>query len=207
MKPPLRRLLLASASPRRRELLAQLGVDAVVRPADIDETPFPAEPAADCVARLARSKAEAVWQSLSVEVQAKHAVLAADTVVVLDGQILGKPVDEQQAQAWLLALSDRWHTVMTAVTVLSSQGNDSCRVDSRVCFLPIDANLAQAYWATGEPLGKAGGYALQGLGASLVARLEGSPSAVIGLPLAETRLLLDRHGVATRLNAHTETGS
>ncbi|WP_434772462.1 Maf family protein [Pseudomonas entomophila] len=185
-------LYLASASPRRRELLAQIGVPLTVVSAPIDESVHPDETAAAYVERLARAKAEAGLARLAEP----GVVLGSDTAVVLDGQILGKPESRAHALAMLAALSGRRHQVMTAVAVTDGARCESLCVATEVTFRVIDDAEAQRYWATGEPLDKAGGYAVQGLGAVFVTALQGSYSAVVGLPLAETAALLERFGVA-----------
>ena len=185
-------LYLASGSPRRRELLTQIGVPFTALSAQIDETPFPEEPPQAYVERLARGKAEA---GLALLINQHACVLGADTAVVLDGRILGKPLDEADALAMLLALSGREHEVLTAVAVANQQGCEALTVSSRVRFRPIQAHEAQAYWASGEPQDKAGSYAIQGLAAIFVEGLHGSYSAVVGLPLCETAELLSRFGI------------
>ena len=189
-------LYLASGSPRRRELLTQIGVSFTAISADIDETPLVDESPAAYVERLARGKAEAGRAVLAVsESGAPMCVLGADTAVVLDGQILGKPVDEADAVAMLMALSDREHEVLTAIAVLDGQRCESRVVRSLVRFRPISREEAVAYWASGEPLDKAGGYGIQGLGGVFVAGLNGSYSAVVGLPVCETCELLGHFGI------------
>ena len=185
-------LYLASASPRRRELLAQIGVPLTVVSAPIDEAVHLGEAAAAYVERLARAKAEAGQACLTEP----GVVLGSDTAVVLDGQILGKPENREHALAMLMALSGRQHQVMTAVAVTNGARCESLCVATEVTFRVIDVAEAQRYWSTGEPLDKAGGYAVQGLGAVFVTALHGSYSAVVGLPLAETAALLERFGVA-----------
>jgi septum formation protein len=189
-------LYLASGSPRRRELLTQIGVPFTAISADIDETPLIDESPAAYVERLARGKAEAGRAKLAVsESGAPICVLGADTAVVLDGQILGKPVDEADAVAMLMALSDREHEVLTAIAVLDGQRCESRVVRSLVRFRPISREEAAAYWASGEPQDKAGSYGIQGLGAVFVAGLNGSYSAVVGLPMCETAELLGHFGI------------
>lgn len=185
-------LFLASGSPRRRELLTQIGVPFTVLGAEIDETPFAHESASTYVERLARGKAAAGQATLSGEL---GFVLGADTAVVLDGKILGKPVDEADALAMLTALSGREHEVLTAVAVLGPQGCETRVVSSRVRFRQISPAEMQAYWASGEPRDKAGSYAVQGLAAIFVESLNGSYSAVVGLPLCETAELLGHFGI------------
>jgi len=189
-------LYLASGSPRRRELLTQIGVPFTVLSAQIDETPLSDETPTTYVERLARCKAEAGLALLAVSDEGSSlCVLGADTAVVLDGQILGKPVDEAEAVAMLSALSNREHEVLTAIAVLDNERCEIRVVRSLVRFRSIQVQEAQAYWASGEPQDKAGGYAIQGLAAIFVAGLHGSYSAVVGLPLCETAELLGRFGI------------
>ncbi|WP_394561579.1 Maf family protein [Aquipseudomonas alcaligenes] len=187
-------LHLASGSPRRRELLAQVGVPFVTLIASIDETALPDEPAERYVERLAREKALAGLASLPDAADA--IVLGADTAVVLDGRILGKPLDRADALATLVALSGREHQVLTAVALVAGQRVESRVVASRVRFRPLRPGEAEAYWATGEPCDKAGSYGIQGLAAVFVSQLEGSYSAVVGLPLCETVQLLEEFGIS-----------
>ncbi|MDQ3202431.1 MAG: Maf-like protein [Pseudomonadota bacterium] len=198
----MKQLYLASGSPRRRELLTQIGVPFSVISADIDETPLNHETPAAYVERLARGKAEAGRGTLVSETDA--CVLGADTAVVLDGKILGKPVDDAEACAMLMMLAGQEHEVLTAIAVLEGERCESRVVRSLVRFRAIDRDEAAAYWASGEPRDKAGGYGIQGLGAVFVAGLNGSYSAVVGLPLCETAELLGRFGIPCwqTLNAH-----
>lgn len=185
-------LYLASGSSRRRELLTQIGVPFVPLSVAIDETPAPDETPAAYVERLARGKAAAGLASLA---DRQAVVLGADTTVVLDGRILGKPGERAEALAMLQALGGREHEVLTAVA-LAAVGRSAVRVvRSRVAFRPLTSAEAEAYWATGEPLDKAGGYAIQGFAAVFVSGLEGSYSAVVGLPLCETAQLLAEFGI------------
>ncbi|MCW1938178.1 Maf-like protein [Pseudomonas sp. MDMC_285] len=187
-------LFLASASPRRRELLAQIAVPCVTQIASIDENPLPAEPAAAYVERLAREKARAGLLALGGR---KDVVaLGADTAVVLDGRILGKPADFAESRAMLQALSGRSHQVMTAVALVGGDREAARVVSSEVSFRPISEAEIEAYWASGEPCDKAGSYGIQGLAAVFVNRLQGSYSAVVGLPLCETAELLGEFGIA-----------
>jgi len=188
MKP----LYLASGSPRRRELLTQIGVPFTVTSAPIDETPLPDESAVAYVERLAKAKAEAGLASLV----GPAVVLGADTAVVLDGRILGKPENREDALAMLADLAGREHQVLTAVALSDGQCSLSVCVTSNVRFRAIAPEEAQRYWASGEPADKAGGYAIQGLGAVFVTGLQGSYSAVVGLPLSETAELLAQFGIA-----------
>jgi len=183
-------LRLASASPRRRELLAQIGVPHSVTPAHIDEQWRSGEAPREHALRLARDKARAVWEGGGA-----LPVLAADTVVALDGCIYGKPHDRAQALATLAALSGRAHTVLTAVALHSARGLSTCLSESRVTFRVLESAECEAYWETGEPRDKAGAYAIQGLGAVFVASVSGSYSGVVGLPLSETAALLRAAGV------------
>ncbi len=186
-------IVLASASLRRSQLLHQIGVRHRIVGADIDETPQPGESPTDYVQRLAAAKAQAVAARL--EDRAGGPVLAADTTVVLDRRIFGKPADEAECLAMLAALAGRTHAVLTAVA-LWHEGRLSQALDtSYVTFRAIEAQEGRRYWASGEPAGKAGGYAIQGLGAVFVARIEGSFSGVMGLPLFQTATLLDAAGV------------
>lgn len=191
-------LCLASASPRRRELLLRIGVPHHVVVADVDETQHGQEPAEEYVGRVALAKARAVW-ARGAE-RRLLPVLAADTTVVLDGRILGKPSTEAEGVAMLGALGGRTHRVLTAVVLLTGEtaapGVRHRLVATEVSFRPIDAAEAAHYWATGEPRDKAGGYAVQGYGAIFVAGLAGSYSGVMGLPLFETAELLRAAGIA-----------
>ena len=184
-------LFLASASPRRRELLTQIGVPFSLIAAAIDETPHPAENAEQYVQRLAREKALAGLALVGDDA----CVLGADTTVVLQDRVLGKPADRDEGLAMLAALSAGEHQVMTAIALASHDRCEVRLVSSRVRFRAITEDEAQRYWASGEPLDKAGGYAIQGWGAVFVSELHGSYSAVVGLPLCETAQLLDTFGL------------
>ncbi|MGQ7815545.1 Maf family protein [Metapseudomonas furukawaii] len=186
-------LYLASGSPRRRELLAQIGVPHVTLVASIDETARPGESASTYVERLAREKALVGLATLDDPRDA--CVLGADTAVVLDGCILGKPADREDALATLARLSGREHEVLTAIALASAGRCESRVVASRVRFRPISPCEIDAYWSSGEPVDKAGSYAIQGLGAVFVSRVEGSYSAVVGLPLLETAEMLAEFGI------------
>lgn len=181
-------LYLASSSPRRRELLTQIGLSFHLVSGNVDETPLADEAPAAHVERLARSKAQAGLTMLAQ--RPDICVLGADTIVVLDGRILGKPRDREDGLAMLQALSGREHQVLTAVAVADRDRCEVRVVSSTVGFRALAAGEAEAYWATGEPQDKAGGYAIQGLAAVFVNRVEGSYSAVVGLPLCETAELL-----------------
>jgi septum formation protein len=181
---------LASASPRRRELLTQIGVAHCIDVADVDESVRAAEAPDDYVRRMAHSKAQAVWAR-----DASLPVLAADTTVVLDGATYGKPRDRQHALEMLARLSARTHEVLTAVALADARGL-ALRVSvSSVRFRALAAAECADYWDTGEPRDKAGGYAIQGFGAVFVESLTGSHSGVMGLPLFETADLLRSAGV------------
>ena len=184
-------LVLASASPRRRELLGGLRVGFHVYPVDTDETRLPGEAPAELALRLARAKARAARQALGGD----RPVLAADTVVALDGQVFGKPADPAEAASMLAALSARAHRVFTAVSLVAAGHAEDALSESTVRFRPISASEIEAYVATGEPMDKAGGYAVQGLGGIFVERIEGSYSGVVGLPVFETAALLARAGM------------
>jgi septum formation protein len=188
-----RSIILASASPRRSRLLAQIGVRHEPFPVDLVERPHPGEIPADYVMRLARDKAAAAAAALGQ--RANRPILAADTEVVLGDRIFGKPVDEAHGVAMLMALGGRTHEVLTAVVVQLDRRVQSALQCSRVTFRELAASECRLYWATGEPAGKAGAYAVQGLGAVFIERLEGSFSGVMGLPLFETAALLDAAGV------------
>jgi len=183
---------LASASPRRHELLQQLGVRFAVRVANVAETIQRDETAQQFVQRLALEKANTVWQSLSPAQQ--RPVIGADTVVTIDGHILGKPATAQQAMDMLGMLSGRTHEVLTGVALVSQQ-HSVCVNVSQVKFRVLDKAEVKAYWLTGEPADKAGAYAIQGYAAAFIEHLSGSYSGVMGLPLYETSNLLRQHGV------------
>ena len=183
------RLVLASQSPRRRELLGQLGLALEVRPAHADESVAPGEAPRDYVLRVARDKARAVSGDV---------VLAADTAVVLGAEVLGKPADAADARRMLRALSGTTHEVLTAVVVRRTaiRLELDAVVSTKVRFAPLSAAAVDWYVATGEPLDKAGAYAIQGAGGAFVLGVEGSVSNVVGLPLTETAALLRRAGLA-----------
>jgi septum formation protein len=182
-------VVLASASPRRAALLRQIAVPFTTRVADIDESVRPGEAADTYVERLARDKALAV--ALPGQL-----TLGADTTVVVDDAILGKPADRATALAMLRRLSDRTHRVATGVALTDTERVRSLTVVTEVTFRAIGDEEASAYWQSGEPLGKAGGYGIQGIGGIFVQRINGSYSAVVGLPLAETHALLREFGLS-----------
>lgn len=189
-------LYLASQSPRRRELLGQLGATFSILDVDVAEVPFPEEVPIDYVQRVARDKALEGWASLTREAQADALVIASDTEVVLEQRIFGKPKDADDAVDMLQALSGHTHEVISAVCVVSGKREASDVCVSRVRFAALSEADITAYVATGEPFGKAGAYAIQGRGATLIEYLEGSYSGVMGLPLFETARLLRGFGVA-----------
>ena len=186
-------LFLASRSPRRRQLLEQLGLSFGILDVDVAEEPQPGESAEDYGRRVAREKAGV---GLMQAVATPHAiVLAADTEVVLDGEIFGKPLDEAHATQMLLRLSGRTHRVLSAVYVVDAGREREATSISEVTFAPLDRATIERYVASGEPHGKAGAYAIQGRAAAFVERLSGSYSGVMGLPLHETSRLLADFGI------------
>ncbi len=187
-------LYLASASPRRRELLGQLGVLYKVLPSNVDEAIGAAETATDYVLRIARNKARAGW--LQSEQALALPVLGADTAVVTGDAILGKPAGYEAALQMLRALSGTTHQVYSAVAIRRGTLEKYRLVKTRVTFRELSREECMAYWQSGEPCDKAGGYGIQGFGAAFVARLEGSYSGVVGLPLLETAELLRSFGVS-----------
>jgi septum formation protein len=189
--------VLASGSPRRRELLARLGLTPEVRPADVDETPHEAETPEELVLRLARAKATTVVAPASpaTEPSVDEVVLAADTVVTLDDRVLGKPRDRDDAATMLRTLSGRTHHVVTGIAVVRGTSHVADVVTTAVTFRRLSDTEVAWYLDTGEPTDKAGAYGLQGAGAVLIERVDGSDTNVIGLPLAETVALLRRVGV------------
>jgi septum formation protein len=193
-------LVLATASPRRSELLAQLGVSFTVAPADIDERVAPAEAPQAYVRRMAIGKAQQGYaQAVAVRKGSALIVLGADTTVVVDEQILGKPDDQADAMRMLEQLSGRTHKVMSSVAMTDGTQVDTRTSVTEVSFRDIGPDERAAYWGTGEPCDKAGAYGIQGLGALFVSGLNGSYTGVVGLPLYETAELLElfgcRHGL------------
>jgi septum formation protein len=181
-------ILLASASPRRSELLRQIGVAHAIRPVDVDESVRPGEAPSAYVMRLAEAKAAALWERLASRERAP--VLAADTTVALEGEIFGKPADLNEARAMLGRLSGRTHEVHTAVAVRHESGAAARLSSSSVSLRKLTDDEIDAYWATGEPADKAGGYAVQGRAAVFIRHIVGSYSGIMGLPLFETWELL-----------------
>lgn len=194
-------IYLASRSPRRRELLHQIGIafDELLTQekhgADVDETPLAGEAPDVYVTRLARAKAELGWRQVVARNLAAHPVLAADTTVVLDGEILGKPDDAEHARQLLRRLSGTTHQVLTAVAAAHADRVEAVLSASAVEFRKLDDAEIRDYVATGEPLDKAGAYAIQGHAATFVRTLSGSYSGIMGLPLIETAELLRRFGI------------
>lgn len=184
-------LHLASASPRRREILMSIGVEHTFAGVGIDETPLPGEPVADLVLRLAVGKAMAS-RAMGRD---DPVILGADTIVSLDGQTFGKPGSKDEALHMLSCLSGRVHTVQTAVAVLAGDRELSAMSSSDVRFRDIHPAEALAYWQTGEPSGKAGAYAIQGRGGIFVESIRGSFSCIVGLPVFETARLLKSAGI------------
>jgi len=186
-------LVLASASPRRRELLAQAGFTFEVHPAHVPEEPNPGEDPIAYVTRLAREKAQAVFNQLAAnpDTAAKLVVLGADTTVTLDNHILGKPEDAADAARMLCLLSGRTHRVITGVAVVTADRTEVAAEVTGVTFLTLSDEEIAAYVATGEPLDKAGAYAIQGRAARWIPRIEGDYFNVVGLPLALVSTLLE----------------
>jgi len=185
-------IILASASPRRKELLDQIHIAYRVYPLDIDETPLPDETPLAYVRRLAAEKSAAAVAQLGDSLP----VLAADTAVVLDDVIMGKPKDRDDALAMLRQLSGKMHRVYSAVSLRGQEHGEAVSI-TEVTFRPLTENEIEAYWHSGEPADKAGSYAIQGLGGVFVAAINGSFSGVVGLPLFETAELLSRQGIGT----------
>jgi septum formation protein len=191
------RIILASQSPRRRDLLSLIGIPHTVRPADIDETARPGERPMACVERLAREKAERIAE-IDSRADDGAVIIAADTVVVIDDCILNKPVDVADARAMLRALQGRTHAVHTAVHVLRGARRAPGLASVQVRFRSLRDDEIEAYIATGEPMDKAGAYGIQGYGATIVDRVDGDFFAVMGLPLVTLVRLLGEVGIVYR---------
>lgn len=189
-------IVLASASPRRSELLNQIGVQADILPMDIDERVLPAESPRDYVVRLSKQKALA-----ALDLRHDAVVVGADTIVVVDQQVLGKPRDQADHARMFALLSGRTHDVFTAVTIADSTQVHSALSHSQVTFAEVGAQEVAAYWRSGEPADKAGGYAIQGKGALFITNLDGSFSSVMGLPLETTGRLLAKFELDLWANA------
>lgn len=198
-----RRIYLASASPRRRELLKQINISydvlllrALPPRTDVDETPLPGEAPESYVARVASAKAQMGWARVVERGLPEYPVLGADTTVSLDGEILGKPNDREDAEAMLRRLSGTRHLVYTAVAMAQGQQVEQRLSASLVAFKSLSEREIKNYVATGEPYDKAGGYGVQGRAAAFISRVEGSYSGIMGLPLFETVELLEQFGVS-----------
>lgn len=199
-----KQLYLASQSPRRAQLLEQVGVAFEILPSGVNERPMHDELAKDYVNRLAVAKAKAGWQTMLIKCLPKLPVLGADTTVVLDNEIMGKPENKKHGIAMLSSLSDTTHQVMTSVCLYYNESEEEAGSDfakeiilsvtnvSEVTFHKLSEQQIESYWRSGEPKGKAGAYAIQGFGAVFVAQLKGSYSSVVGLPLSETYQLLEQ---------------
>ncbi|MEE9397234.1 MAG: nucleoside triphosphate pyrophosphatase [Methylococcales bacterium] len=185
-------IILASQSPRRRELLNQIGITFIIRSVEVDEHPLQGEAAKDYVARVAAEKSLAAFNRYDTELDLP--VLAADTSVVLDGEIFGKPADKDDAFRMLMKLSGQCHEVISAVSLRGKRHWETLSVSS-VRFRRLHQQEVSAYWRTGEQQDKAGAYAIQGKGALFVSRIEGSYSGIVGLPLNETADLLKDAGI------------
>ena len=183
-------LHLASTSPRRREILDALNLDFMIIHVDVDESPLDGESPGDMVLRLATAKAEAA------DIAPVDLALGADTAVVIDGRALGKPADQSDCLAMLQALSGRGHKVVTGVALHGAGRTQTVLSETDVYFREISRDEALAYWQSGEPCDKAGGYAIQGLGGTFIERIEGSYSGVVGLPVFETMALLKNAGIS-----------
>ena len=188
-------LYLASTSPRRRELLRQIGVQLTMLSVDVDESPLPSESAQAYVQRLSQAKAVAGWSRVETDQLPWMPVLGSDTSVVLDGVILGKPEDKVQCVETLMSLSGRTHQVMTAVTLQLAEKVDTQLSVTDVTFRNLSEEEVLSYWHSGEPLDKAGGYGIQGYGAVFVQSISGSYSGVVGLPIEKTVVLLNKFNV------------
>jgi septum formation protein len=203
MKPLDRKIYLASKSPRRRELLRQIGVEFELlmlrndngRGPDVTEIVHPNEAAIDYVARVANEKAAFAWNMVQTRRLSPRPVLAADTTVTIDGEILGKPANTAEAVAMLQRLSGRTHQVLTCVAVHHTDMAEQVTQVSLVRFGTLSPATIAAYCATSEPYDKAGGYGIQGLASLFVAHIEGSHSGIMGLPLYETAKLLRKAGI------------
>ncbi len=188
-------IYLASRSPRRAELLQQMGVLFTVVPADIDETPHAMEQSDAYVKRLAIEKAQAGYALVLQKAWFEMPVLAADTTVSIDGEILGKPQDDEDAYRMLSLMSGRWHEVHTGIAVAQA-GHLAMEISSTMVQMDdLSDAVIHAYIATGEPKDKAGAYGIQGIAGSLIKRIEGSYSGVMGLPVYETAKLLKQAGI------------
>ncbi|HEX5539736.1 MAG TPA: Maf family protein [Methylophilaceae bacterium] len=189
-------IYLASRSPRRADILQQLGVQFTVLPSDIDESQLAGEQPEAYVLRLATQKAQACAKLVNTNGMRDLPILAADTTVSLDGLILGKPVDDEDARNMLRRLSGSWHEVHSGVGLATQQGVVSAISSTRVQMAELSDAMIAAYIATGEPRDKAGAYGIQGLAGTFIRRIEGSYSGVMGLPIYETAELLGEAGIS-----------
>lgn len=187
-------IILASKSPRRKELLAQLGVTFRCQSADIDESVNPDETPQAYVERLAIEKAQTIYNKVD---NPAAIVIGSDTSVIIHNKILGKPVNKEDSLRMLSLLSNNHHFVLTSIALVSAKGIESQVVSTKVIFKPLSANEIAAYWLTNEPQDKAGSYGIQGIGGQFVRAIEGSYSAVVGLPLYETAQLLNAANIET----------
>ncbi|MGB0938668.1 MAG: Maf family protein [Colwellia sp.] len=194
-----KQLLLASKSPRRKELLAQLGYQFTTTNSDIDESTHSNELPQDYVLRLAIAKAQYAFNQLSKTEQQHTLVLGSDTTVVAESQILGKPTNEADSARMLTLLSDKAHQVFTSIAVVGKDMTKSTLVTTQVNFKALSKDEMHLYWHSAEPQDKAGSYGIQGIGGQFVKSIEGSYSAVVGLPLYETAMLLSECGLPTSL--------
>jgi septum formation protein len=205
MKPAEHKIYLASKSPRRRELLRQIGVefellllrDQMPRGPDVNEEVHPGEKAEDYVVRVTREKAENAAKIMMVRRLPPRPVLAADTTVVIDGRILGKPANAAEAMEMLRLLSGRTHQVLTSVALHKDEATTQLTQVSEVTLSTLSEDMMRTYCASAEPYDKAGGYGIQGMAAVFVARIAGSYTGIMGLPLHETAQLLDQAGIPT----------
>jgi septum formation protein len=188
-------IYLASRSPRRAELLQQVGLNFIVLPSDIDEAPLLNEQSHEYVVRLAAEKAQACFARVQIDQATLYPVLAADTAVSVDGRILGKPQDDDDAFQMLSSLAGRWHEVHTGIAVATISGVKTAISSTRVEMPKLSDEKILAYVATGEPRDKAGAYGIQGLASTMIKRIEGSYSGVMGLPIYETTMLLEQAGI------------
>lgn len=182
-------IILASASPRRAELLDQIGINYHVQAVDIDESAHKRETPNDLVLRLAKEKSQAVSH-------ATLPVLGSDTIGIINGEVLTKPENYTHAKLMLQKLSGQWHEIYTAIAITQADKTQTILCKSRVLFRELTHSEIKAYWHTGEPCDKAGAYAIQGLAASFIKRIEGSYSGIMGLPLYETSQLLGQFGIS-----------
>lgn len=189
------KIILASASPRRKELLGDICPDFTVITANIDEKSLPGELPEELVMRLSREKARAVWERTG-ELHPR-VVIGADTVVVLDGEIMGKPADAADARRMLKALSGRTHQVFTGVTLLWEGGQETFSGTAQVEFYPLTDEEIDGYISAGEPFGKAGAYAIQLLGKRFIREIHGDYSAIVGLPAGQVYHRLVQNGLLT----------